>query len=313
MRSYKIESYVPEKRFFGEKDERFWRAAFADCFVIDLHNNAAVVASCGGTRSLELSMADMASLLTLFDGNQKFLLLPCPCGTLLVYPAWRHLNFALAFLMRETVDVVEKAYKAAQRYPVSTLFSTNDQTVTPPNEMLQVRLCTLKLYMDSLFGSNRETNLAAQILMISNLVGCRLHKMSVIPGDVTLDEMEIERLGAYLFCTFITMRHYNGDVSATPDTETNENTDFSTHVPQKYGLLIQQGVRERTTEATIFDYPTEAAIAEFAAHPAFQNHRIEESDGTFRIHIPLKQKAVLSSVLSRGTQREITIILFPLE
>ena len=312
MRSYKIESYVPEKTFFGRKNEQFWRAAFEDCFVIDVRNNANVIASCRNAKLPELSMADMASLLTLFDGEKDFFILPCFGGTLLVYPAWKYLGFALAFLLKESIDAVEEAYKNVQRYPITILHSTENKIVTDPKELLEVRLSTLNLYMGGLFSSGRETNLAAQILMIANLVGCRLRATSVAPISVTLDEMELERLGAYLFCTFMTMRRYNGEVSATPDTESVENAAFSTHVLQEYGLRIQQSLRERVTKYTPFDLPTEADVASFATHLAFKDYKIEESDGTFRLHIPLKQKAVLSSVPTYGAQKEITILLFPI-
>lgn len=311
MRSYKMKSYLPEKTFFGRKDEQFWRAAFEDCFVIDVCNNANVIASYRNAKLPELSAADKASLLTLFDGEKDFLILPCPGGTLLVYPAWEHLGFALAFLLRERFDSVVEAYKNAQRYPVTILHATENKIVTDPKELLEVRLSTLDLYMAGLFGAERETNLAAQILMIANLVGCRLCATSIAPISVTLDEMELERLGAYLFCTFMTMRRYNGEVSAAPDTESLENAAFSTHVLQEYGLRIQQSLREGVTKYTTFDIPAEADVASFATHPAFKSYKIEETDGTFRLHIFLGQKVVLSSVPTYGAQKEITIVLFP--
>jgi hypothetical protein len=163
-----------------------------------------------------------------------------------------------------------------------------------------------------LFGKDRQSNVMAHILMTANLVGCRVHEMSLSRVNITLDEQELERLCAYLFCVFMTMRRYNGKVSACQEDEKSENAAKSTHVVQKYGLQIQQSVRERIAKSTAFDLPTEADIASFSTHPAFKDYKIEESDGTFRLHLPLRQKALLSSITASGVQKEITLVLFPL-
>lgn len=309
MRSYKIESYVPEETFLLGKDARFCRAAVEDCFVVDLHRTPTIIASCRGTELIETSMADTASILTLFDGKNEFLILPCSAGTLLIYPAWPHLEMALAFLLKERVENVEKAYQNAKRYAFSALFNTQDESEKSVLEELETKLCSLAFYMNRLFGANRETNVTAQILMIANLVGCRLHEMSVSRLNVTLDEREMERLSAYLFCIFMTMRRYNGRVSTTE--EADENTSFLTHAPQEYGFRIQQSVREMISKPTAYDLPTQGDIASFANHPAFENYKIEETDGTIRLHLPIKQKALLSSVAVHGREQEITLTLFP--
>ena len=215
MRSYKIESYVPEETFLAGKDARFCRAAFEDCFVVDLHNGPNIITSCRGTEQIETSMADTAALLTLFDGKNEFLILPSSQGTLLVYPAWPQLELALVFLLKERAENIEKAYQNAKRYAFSSVFNTQEEREKSPFEELETKLRTLEFYMHRLFGANRETNVTAQILMIANLVGCRLHETTVSRVNVTLDEREMERLGAYLFCTFMTMRRYNGRVSTT--------------------------------------------------------------------------------------------------
>ena len=45
MRSYKIESYVPEENFFCGKDARFWSAAFENCFVVDVADKYRILSS----------------------------------------------------------------------------------------------------------------------------------------------------------------------------------------------------------------------------------------------------------------------------
>ena len=308
MRSYKIESFVPEENFYLGKDARFWSAAFVDCFVMDFHYGFNIIASCRGTKEVELSLSATANLLTMVGGNEPFVL-SCAKGTLLIYPAWRHLEFALAFLFKESAPTVEKAYENAKRYAFSPIFDSEGETKATPQTELEAKLCTLHFYINRLFGDKRETNAAAHILMIANLVGCRLHEMSVSRMDATLDEREMECLDAYLFCTFMTMRRYNGKVSALPD----DNSDrILQHVSQEYGFWIQQSVREKIAKPTVFDLPAKQEMASFATHPAFENYQITEEDGTVRLHIPLKQKAVLSSVGVRGTEKEIVLVLFPL-
>ena len=311
MRSYKIESYVPEQNFYQGKDARFWSAAFEDCFVMDLHYGPNIIASCRGTDAIELSLSSTANLLTLFAVNEPFVL-PCKKGTLLIYPAWRHLEFALAFLFKESPQTVEKAYQTAQRYAFSTIFDADNKKDNSPQTELEAKLCMLHFYMSRLFGDKRETNAAAHILMIANLIGCRLHEMSVSRIDATLDEREMERLDAYLFCTFMTMRRYNGKVSALPDGDSDKTDGNLQHVLQEYGLRIQQSVREKITKPTVFDLPSQTDIESFAKHPAFASYQITEEDGTVCLHIPLKQKAVLSSISSRGAQRKMTVVLFPI-
>lgn len=311
MRSYKIESYVPEASFLSGKDARFCRAAFEDCFVLDFHNGPAIIASCRGTEQIEASMADTAALLTLFDGKNEFLILPSSRGTLLIYPAWPRLELALAFLLKEDVEEVEKSYQNAKRYAFSQIFETDGDTEINQRLNLEAKLCALEFYRDRLFGNKRETNVVAQILMISNLTGCKLHEMSLSRTNVTLDEREMEMLSAYLCCVFMTMRRYNGKVTTTDKTE--ENTDFLTHVPQEYGLQIQQSVREIATRPTNFDLPSQADISSFATHPAFKNYKIEESGGVFRLCLSLKQKTFLSSIAARGNGQELILTLFPLK
>lgn len=318
MRSFKIESYVPERNFFEGKDARFCLSAFDDCFVVDIHNDSRILCACRrgekiGTSLLDafsLSMADAAALLHLFDGNNVFLMLPSPYGTLLIYPAWRRLDLALVFLMQESLERVENAHKNAQRYAFSMTFDAENEKSDDPDFLLETKLCTLQFYIKRLFGSECETNATAQMLMIANLTGCRLHEMSVANTAIRLREAEMEHLSAYLFCVFMTMRRYNGRVSASNEKETDENRGFSTHVLQEYGMRIQQSVKERVANSTAFDLPSQADVAGFATHPAFVNYRVEEIDGTIRMHIPLQQKAMLSSVLSREVARELTVTLF---
>ena len=311
MRNFKIESYVPEEMFYQGKDARFWSAAFEDCFVIDIHNGPHIIASCKGTNTIELSFVSTANLLTLFDSNEPFIL-PCTKGTLLIYPAWRHLEFALAFLFKEDIQTVENAYQNAKRYVFSMIFDVKQEAKNSPQAELETKLCVLEFYINHLFGDKRETNAVAHILMIANLVGCRLHQMSVPRLNVTLDEREMECLIAYLFCTFMTMRRYNGKVSASSDSENAENIVKSTDVKQEYGLRIEQSVRERIAKPTEFDLPSNADFASFATHPAFCDYKTEETNGSIRLHIPLKSKALLFSVAARGAEKELTLTLFPL-
>lgn len=316
MRSYKIKSYVPEKTFLSGKDARFCRAAFENCFVVDIYNNERIIAAgskgelIGQSLAKAFSLSHTASLLNLFNGSNEFLTLPSCEGTLLVYPAWHCLGLALVFHLKECAENVEKAYQNAKRYAFSMLFDSEAETKTNQRLNLELKLCTLEFYISRLFGDKRETNVTAQILMIANLVGCRLHEMSVAGVNATFDEQEIERLGAYLCCVFMTMRRYNGKISTT--TETEENAAFLTHAPQEYGIRIQQSVRERVTKFTAFDLPAQSDIEHFATHPAFLSYKIEETDGVLRLHLPIKQRALLSSVATRGRETELTLTLFPL-
>ena len=309
MRSYKIENYVPEESFFGNKSKLFCRALFDNCFVIDVSNNHQVLAAGKHEEPLALSMANAATLLTVFDNKDEFFILPHNNGTLLVYPAWRQLKFALAFYFEESVDEVQKSYQNAQRYAFSALFDTENEDACDQQLHLETKLCALRFYMEHLFGDKRETNAMAHILMIANLVGCHLQEMSISRIDVTLDEVELERLGAYLFCTFLTMRRYNGKVSA----KTDENTANLTHVVQKYGLHIQQSVQPKLAKPSAFDLPSPSIMANFAEHPCFRNYKTEEKDGAIRLHIPLFQKAMLSSFGVQKAQKEIILNLFPIQ
>jgi len=310
MRNYKIESYVPEETFLAGKNARFCRAAFEDCFVVDLHNGPNIIASCRGTEQIETSMADTAALLTLFDGKKEFLILPSSQGTLLVYPAWPQLELALVFLLKERAEDIEKAYQNAKQYAFSMIFDTDDKSEINQRLNLKTKLCVLDFYVKRLFGDEHEKNVTAQILMLANLVGCRLHKMSVSRVSVNLDEREMERISAFLCCAFMTMRRYNGRISTTD--ETAENPSIFAHVPQEYGIHIQQSIKERDARPTPFDLPNKADFTSFATHPAFVNYRINETDGELCIHLPIKQKAFLSSVPACGREQELTITLFPL-
>ena len=310
MRSYKIESYVPEKNFYQGKDARFWSAAFEDCFVIDVHHGPRIISSCRGTKTLDFSLSSTANLLALFESDEPFIL-PSHQGTLLIYPAWRQFELALVFLLKESVETVADAYQNAKRYAFSMIFDAVGEQENNRQTELENKLCILQFYMDRLFGTKRETNAVAHILMIANLVGCRLHEMSVSCLNVTLDERELDRLGAYLFCVFMTMRRYNGRISANTESENDQFVDFSTHVPQKYGLKIEQRVKEKFTKPTAFDLPTDADFANFAAHPAFSDYKIEEENGAIRLSLPLKQTALLSSLSANRAQKELAIIIFP--
>ena len=301
---------MPEKSFLSGKDARFCRTAFEDCFVLDLHYGPNVIASCRGTKQIEFSMADTAALLTLFDGGEEFLILPYPCGTLLLYPAWPTLGLALGFAFKEDVETVERTYQNTKRYAFSSVFNTKQEGERQPLSELESKLCTLQFYMKHLFGEDRQTNVSAQILMVANLIGCRLHEMSVSRVNITLDEKEMESLCAYLCCAFMTMRRYNGRVFTTK--EEDQKPSILIHVPQEYGICIQQSVRKKVTKPSVFDLPLHADIASFASHPAFGDCRIEESDGTLRLHLPIKQKARLSSAYLCGPQNELVLTLFPL-
>lgn len=312
MRNFRIESYVPEESFYQGKDARFWLAAFEDCLVIDVHNGPHIIASCRGTKKLELPLSTSANLLTLFGGSgNETLILPASQGTLLIYPAWRRLELALVFVLKESVEIVEKAYQTAQRCVFSKIFDTDNKNENTLQTELESKLCTLQFYMNRLFGTNRETNVVAHIFMIANLVGCRLHETSVARLNLMLDERELERLGAYLFCTFMTMRRYNGRVSASTNEEKDKTVDFLTPVVQEYGLRIEQRVSQTVAKTTAFDLPSADDFANFATHPAFSEYKIEEENGAVRLSLPLKQKALLSAVPMQKARKELMLTLFP--
>ena len=316
MRSYKIESYVPEETFLAGKDARFCRAAFEDCFAVDVHNHFDIIAACRNGNligksladAFSLSLSNVANLLHLFDGDSEFLALPCPNGTLLVYPAWPRIGIALAFLLKEDIKEVEKSYQNAKRYAFFKVFETDGNAEINQQLNLEAKICALEFYRNRLFGNKRETNAVAQILMIANLMGCRLHEMSVSRINATLDELETESLGAYLCCVFMTMRRYNGKISTSAEGE--ENTSILTHVPQEYGIRIQQTVRQRVTKQTAFDLPARSDIACFANHPAFADYKTEDGDNSFCVHLPIKQKMHLSAYAMVGREQEITLTLF---
>ena len=309
MRSYKIESYVPEKGFLTGKDARFCRTAFEDCFVIDLHETINILASCSGADKLELSMADAANLAIVFGSREEVVMLPYHTGTLLVYPVWRHLEMALAFLVKESPDEVEKTYKNAQRHAFSAVFVTEEADA---NAKLETKLCVLDFYNKHLFGNKHQTNVTAQILMLANLLGCHLHEMSVSRvKDVTLDEREFEKLSAYLACAFVTMRRYNAEISASA--KNDQNTANFAHVSQEYGVYIQQNLRQKIAKPTAFDVPQESVLAPFVNHPAFADYKAEETNGGICLHLPIRQKALLSSLSSLIGERELVLTLFPLK
>lgn len=310
MYNYKIESYVPEKSFLSGKDARFCRAAFEDCFVIDLRTPIRIIASCRENNTLDLSMADMAALLMMNGACDKPLMLPCPRGTLLIYPAWQALEMALAFLFKDPIEKIEKAYQNAQRYAFSMIFDTDEQKENSLFADLENKLCVLQFYMRNLFGKDRQVIASAHVLMLANLVGCQLHEMSVLRANITLNESELEKLGAFLACTFMTMRRYNGSVLASP--KTKENTAFLPYVEQKYGICIEQSMRQSIAKTDAFSLPSPTAFANFITHPVFANYRIEESDGSLRLHIPLNQKAILSSFSARRSRNEMVVLLFPI-
>lgn len=307
MKKYTIQSYVPEENLLLGKDARFCRTAFEDCFVVDLHHTPNIIASCRGTKQIETSMAGTAALITLFEEKDKILILPCPHGTLLVYPAWPHLEMALAFLVKESVEEVEKAYQNAQRHAFSVIFTPEGE---PTNQSIETKLCVLDFYMKRLFLEGHQVNVAAQILMLANLLGCRLHEMSVSRLNVTLDEREAQTLSAYLACTFMTVRRQSGEVAAS--VEGDKSPAILTHVEQEYGIRIQQTLKKRIEKAATRETFQTRETAPFQQHPAFQNYQIEENDTAFHIHIPLCKKATLSSFASIAGESEIVIFLFPL-
>ena len=321
MHNYKIESYVPEENFFCGKDESFCHSAFENCFVVDVQNNTLIIAACRNAAyvgrnmadAFSLSMASTASLLNVFNGSTTPQILAAPKGTLLVYPAWQRFDLALVFFLKEDCESVEKAYQNAQRYAFSAIFDVKIEEKSNPLAPLEYKLCALHFYTDRLFGATRETNVTAHVLMIAALMGCRLREVSVLQNKITLSEQELERFEAYLFCVFMTMRRYNGEVRAETEEESDTVDAFSTPVLQEYGLRIQQRVRDTIKSPTPFDLPPHQEMASFANHPVFTNYRMERSDGVLQLRIPLYQKALLSSVAARNAEKELLLILFPIK
>ena len=308
MKKYTIQSYVPEENLFHGKDARFCRTAFEDAFVLDVHEAPTIIASCKGDDKIAFSMAQSASLLNIFKGDKEVLILPYPHGgSLLVYPAWPHLEMALAFLVKESAEEVEKAHKIAQRHAFSAFLTTEE---TNPNATAETKLCVLDFYMKQLFSKECQTNQAAQILMLANLLGCRLHEMSVLSVNATLDEHELERLSAYLACTFMTMRRRAGEVTAAVEKE--ENTANNAHVLQEYGIRIQQNTRKKIKKEVTREASIAHVTQSFNTHPAFQSCQTNESDDAIHVHIPLRQKATLSSFAPFGYESEMVLTIFPL-
>ena len=309
MKKYTIQSYVPEKEFLLGKDARFCSTAFENCFVVDVVDHNRIIAA-GRNQNIIGTTIEKAYSVSLggeiFNKAHDFSILPSSLGTLLVYPAWEWLGFALVFHLKEDFANVEKARKNAQRYAFSALFDTEESNHSIG---LESKLCALNFYVNHLFGKECEKNIAAHILMLANLAGCHLHEISVSHINFTCDEREFERLSAYLLCTFMTMRRHNGSVSTS--LENNENAENLSYIPQEYGIRIQQSMQTRLAKDNAFDLPNAADIENFASHPVFQKYKIEETNGTFSLHIPLRQKVLLSSLYSRGLENEIIITLFP--
>ena len=135
MRYFKIEQYVSEDVFFENKNDFLHKAAFADCFVVDICNEARILAACRSKPltgrflcdALALSTKDKAALLDLFHAKQTPLTLACDRGTLLCFPAWRSLELALVFLLEADLQTVEKCLKNAPRHANSPLFEKAEE------------------------------------------------------------------------------------------------------------------------------------------------------------------------------------------
>ena len=62
MRYFKIEQYVSEDVFFENKNDLLHKAAFADCFVVDICNEARILAACRSKPLTGCSLCDALAL-----------------------------------------------------------------------------------------------------------------------------------------------------------------------------------------------------------------------------------------------------------
>lgn len=318
MRYFKIEQYVSEDIFFENKNDLLHKAAFADCFVVDICNEARILAACRSKPltgrflcdALALSAKDKAALLDLFHAKQTPLTLACDRGTLLCFPAWHSLDLSLVFLLEADLQTVEKRLKNAPRHANSPLFQKAEEQELITSQAIEKQLQTILFYTERLFGKEKEGNVVAQILMIANLVGCKLHKVSVERISTSISERELDSFSAYLFCALLTMRHFSGEISAVDSAD--QNFDFSAHAVQKYGLRIQQTTLSCVQKSTKFDTPQKEDVASFLHHPAFSAYRIEESEGGVCLTLPIGCGAVVFSLSAKTPTRAVKITLFPI-
>lgn len=317
MRYFKIEHYVSEETFFQNKDVRTRVAAFADCFVVDIHNNARVLAACcDGTLTgcrlpdaLELSTRDATALLQLYGAKREPLALACNKGTLLCFPAWRTLGLALVFLLDADLPCVLKSLENAQRYANSPLFEEAEVLSNAPVGAVERQLQTILFYTEQLFGKQRSTDAVAQILMVANLAGCRLHRVAVEQLGVLIRERELEGFLACLLCLFMTMRRFSGHISASDNAAPDHA--LLRHVSAEYGLCIQQTALPRTRKPIAFDIPAGEDIISFLHHPAFADYTIEATESGICLTLPLGRCAAVFSLSAKAPVRAVRVMLFP--
>ena len=315
MRYFKIQQYVSEDVFFENKNNLLHTAAFADCFVIDIHNDTKILAAYRESAWIEnplwkafaLPESEKCALANLFHAKQDSLLLACHRGTLLCFPAWKTIGLALVFLLDADLQTVEKCFKNAQRSVNSPLFEKTETPKTNNGEAIQKQLQTILFYTERLLGKEKEKNVVAQILMIANLAGCKLHKVAVEQISTLIYEREFECFSAYLFCVLLTMRRFSGNISASDNLG---KADFSTHVVPEYGLYIQQTAIPQMQKSTKFDTPTKEDVASFLHHPAFTRYQTEEKNGGICLTLPVGYSKTVFSLSTKTLTRAIKITLF---
>ncbi len=315
----KVKSYVPENTFFEAKEAHVRRRAFSNCLVVNLVDGARIVAGLQASTPVGRSLFDVFSFSDenakafsgIFSDTKTPLLFPCQNGSLLAVGAWPRLQLALVFCLDEKMEIAQRAYQNAQRRAFSNEHTLGQQGCVNEEENAEKGICEILHYVRHLFGEECEKGVAAQVLMIANLMGCRLHEISATCARLRVSDWDLQRMGAYLTCVFMTLRRFGGNVGVFEE-NADEKAVFSTHAPQQaYGLCIEQNTQRLHTEKNNARPSTEL-FESFATLPCFSDLEIETKEEGFTLHLPLYRGGPLGAVPFMGRARTLSFTFFPI-
>lgn len=223
-----LNAYVPESLLLDEKQERARRVCHEDLLIVDPADGFRVLVSRGRTpmqgkrldKLFSIPAPEMQFLRNALSKSTRVLLMGGDSRALLVFGDLLRSSGVLLVLSphADALAVARLLHHVGRSdFAVSPALSQVSPMPHSGDDEVYEQLSELFFYLDRILSTSPRFGLRTKTHLIANFAGCILDDVAVPLDALTCPTVEIERLIAFLFCAFLSLRTHDRGVSAKTD------------------------------------------------------------------------------------------------
>ena len=223
-----LNAYVPESFLLDEKQECARRVCHEDLLIVDPADGFHVLVARGSTpmqgkrldKLFAIPSSEMQFLRNTLSTSTRVLLMGGNSRALLIFgDLLRSSGILLVLSPHADASAVARLFNHMGRseFVPSPALSQVSPVPHSGDDEIYEQLTELFFYLDRILSPSPRFGLRTKTHLIANFAGCILDDVAVPLDALTCPTIESERLVAFLFCAFLSLRMHDRGASAKTD------------------------------------------------------------------------------------------------